>query len=176
MTPMALCSADSFFRVYLAPLSLKLPVNCTKYKVGIEVIIGDVSLTRDTLGTARHQSLSIPGHTHLHVVLLEVHLEAEVAVHVGAVTRGDDDPVLDPVGSGGDVLELEQDRVVGVTPRVLGVNEGHLIALHVAQSIIRASTLRSSSSKSEETVAVRTRESLRSLSAVARSIAANVAN
>ena len=74
-------------------------------------------MTRDTLGTARHQSLSIPGHTHLHVVLLEVHLEAEVAVHVGAVTRGDDDPVLDPVGSSRDVLELEQDRVVGVTPR-----------------------------------------------------------
>ena len=71
MTPMALCSADSFFRVYLAPLSLKLPVNCTKYKVGIEVMRVDVSVTRDTLGTAR---LSIPGHNHLHVVLLEVHL------------------------------------------------------------------------------------------------------
>ena len=118
MTPMALCSADSFFRVYLAPLSLKLPVNCTKYKVGVEV--GDVSLARDTLGTTGHQSFSIPGYNDLHVVLLEVHLEAEVAVHVGAVTRGVDDPVLDPVGRSRDVLELEQDRVVGVTPRVLG--------------------------------------------------------
>ena len=120
MTPMALCSADSFFRVYLAPLSLKLPVNCTKYKVGVEV--GYVSLSRDTLGTTGHQSFSVPGYNDLHVVLLEVHLEAEVAVHVGAVTRGVDDPVLDPVGRSGDVLELEQDGVVGVTPRVLGVN------------------------------------------------------
>ena len=73
-----------------------------------------------------HRSLSIPELNNLHVVLLEVHLEAEVAVHVGAVTRGVDDPVLDPVGRSRDVLELEQDRVVGVTPRVLG---GHLIAL-----------------------------------------------
>ena len=72
------------------------------------------------MGATRHRTLSIPELNDLHVVLLEVHLQAEVAVHVGAVTRGVDDPVLDPVGRSGDVLELEQDRVVGVTPRVLG--------------------------------------------------------
>ena len=117
MTPMALCSADSFFRVYLAPLSLKLPVNCTKYKVGV-CRSRICQLDQGYFGD--HRTLSIPELNNLHVVLLEVHLEAEVAVHVGAVTRGVDDPVLDPVGRSRDVLELEQDRVVGVTPRVLG--------------------------------------------------------
>ena len=55
----------------------------------------------------------------LHVVLLEIHLQIEIIVHMTGITGSHDQPILDPVGCCTHILKLDCDGVLRVTPGVL---------------------------------------------------------